>query len=300
VNAACSACAYLLLVHFFKAGGRFMRTSLRNILRRHGLRADGGRLAAVLVALLLSLSVLSGGAMAQPTSDIRASTPNEPVQTEVRAVLSQYGRFVQHARYGEVWVPTVTPQGWHPYPPCHWVKTQQYGWYYDDKTPWGQIVHHYGRWFWDQQIGWAWDPGSEFSPGWVVWRTSPEWVGWAPMPPDQAFQNASSDQFNNSDQWIFIETAKFNNGCDAMQIAPVERVPVLLRQTKWVTAVEYVDGIVVIVLPPYVIGPIVIVNIGFDPWAPWYMVQVMIDFNFAWQKALNFNVAHVCTPSNPN
>ena len=99
--------------------------------------------------------------------------PDEPVQTEVRNVLSQYGRFVQHARYGEVWVPTVTPQDWHPYPPCNWVKTQQYGWYYDDKTPWGQIVHHYGRWFYDQQIGWAWDPGSEFSPGWVVWRSSP-------------------------------------------------------------------------------------------------------------------------------
>ena len=45
---------------------------------------------------------------------------------------------------------------------------------------------------------------------------------------------------------------------------------------------------------------IVIVNIGFDPWPAWYMVEVMIDFNFAWQKALNFNVAHVCTPSNPN
>jgi hypothetical protein len=30
------------------------------------------------------------------------------------------------------------------------------------------------------------------------------------------------------------------------------------------------------------------------------MVQMMIDFNFAWQKTLDFNVAHVCTPSKPN
>jgi Family of unknown function (DUF6600) len=277
-----------------------MRALFGMNLRRRGLQACGSRFAGLLVALLLGLFMQPCGAMAQPTTEARAAMPDEPVQTEVRNVLSQYGRFVQHARYGEVWVPTVTPQNWHPYPPCNWVKTQQYGWYYDDKTPWGQIVHHYGRWFYDQQIGWAWDPGSEFSPGWVVWRTSPEWVGWAPMPPDQSFQNASSDAFNNSDQWIFVETAKFNNGCEPSQVAPVERVPVLLRQTKWVTAVEYVDGIVVIVLPPYVVGPIVIINIGFDPWAPWYMVQVMIDFNFAWQKALNFNVAHVCTPSNPN
>ena len=277
-----------------------MRTFIEIAFGRRRANPGGGRLKAMLAAVLFGLFALSGSAVAQPTSEVRASVPDEPVQAEVRAVLAQYGRFVQHAHYGEVWVPSVTPQGWHPYPPCHWVKTKQYGWYYDDKTPWGQIVHHYGRWFFDQQIGWAWDPGFEFSPGWVVWRTSPEWVGWAPMPPDQSFQNAPSDQFNNSDQWIFVETAKFNNGCEPTRMAPVERVPVLLRQTKWVTAVEYVDGIIVIVLPPYVIGPIVIVNIGFDPWPAWYMVQMMIDFNFAWQKTLDFNVAHVCTPSKPN
>jgi hypothetical protein len=268
-----------------------------NLLRR-GVRADGGRLAGVLVALLLSLFTLSASAVAQPSNDVREEVRDEPVQAEARNVLSQYGRFVQHARFGEVWVPTVTPQGWHPYPPCHWVKTKQYGWYYDDKTPWGQIVHHYGRWFWDQQLGWAWDAGSAFSPGWVVWRTSPEWTGWAPMPPDQAFQNASSDQFNLSDQWIFVETAKFNAGCDATQVAPVERVPVLLRQTKWITSYEYVDGIIVIVLPPYLYGPFVNVQIGFDPWPIWFMVQMMKNSNFVWHKTLNPNVANVCTPSN--
>jgi hypothetical protein len=174
-----------------------------------------------LFSLLLSLSILSGPiapALAQPSMAPRAAMPDEQVSPEFRGVLSQYGRFVQHDRFGEVWVPTVTPEGWHPYAPCHWVKTRKYGWYYDDKTPWGQIVHHYGRWFYDQQIGWAWDPGSAFSPGWVVWRTSPEWTGWAPMPPDHAFQNMSADQFNNSEQWIFVETAKRRlrrEGCSA-------------------------------------------------------------------------------------
>ena len=272
-----------------------MRALLEIIQRR----PDRAQLFRVLVALLLSLSVLSGHAVAQPSNDVREAVRDEPVQAEARAVLSQYGRFVQHARFGEVWVPTVTPQGWHPYPPCQWVNTKQYGWYYDDKTPWGQIVHHYGRWFWDQQIGWAWDPGSQFSPGWVVWRSSPEWTGWAPMPPDQAFQNASSDQFNNIDQWIFVETAKFNAGCDATRIVPVERIPVILRQTKWITAYEFVDGIVVIVLPPYLIGPFVHVQIGFGPWPAWFTVQMMKNSNFVWQKTLNANVAQVCAPSNP-
>jgi hypothetical protein len=254
------------------------------------------RLAGLLFALLLGLFTSSGAAFAQSSSAPRASVPDEPVQAEVRSVLAQYGRFVQHARFGEVWVPTVTPEGWHPYPPCHWVKTRQYGWYYDDKTPWGQIVHHYGRWFWDQQIGWAWDPGSEFSPGWVVWRTSSDWVGWAPMPPDQAFQNMSADQFNNSDQWIFVETAKFNLGCDGARVAPAQQIPVLLRETKWITALEYVDGIAVVVLPGYLIGPWVNVQIGFNPWPAWYFVQMMINFNFVWQNTLIFNVTFACTP----
>ncbi len=65
---------------------------------------------------------------------------------QMHAVLSDYGTFVQHPRYGEVWSPSVTPKGWHPYEPCHWVNSRRLGWYYFDQTPWGAIVHHYGRW----------------------------------------------------------------------------------------------------------------------------------------------------------
>ena len=51
-------------------------------------------------------------------------------------------------------------------------------------------------------------------------------------------------------------------------------------------------------LPPYLIGPFVHVQIGFDPWPAWFMVQMMKNSNFVWQKTLNSNVANVCTPSN--
>src|SRR5262247_2663864 len=165
-----------------------LKAMTRNLLR-----------AALLAALAMPATALLPAALPIAATQAHAAD----LLPEHRSVLEQYGTFQTHGKYGEVWVPTVTPQGWHPYAPCNWVKTKKYGWYYDDKTPWGQIVHHYGRWFYDQQIGWAWDPGAAFSPGWVVWRTSPEWTGWAPMPPDQAFQNMSADQFNNSEQWIF-------------------------------------------------------------------------------------------------
>ena len=115
------------------------------------------------------------------------------------------------------------------------------------------------------------------------------------MPPDQAFQNMSADQFNNSEQWIFVETAKFSVGCDA-KVAPKQQVPVLLRTTKWVTALQFVDGIAVIVLPGYIIGPWIDIQIGFYPWPAWYFVDIIFNLNFVWQNTLIINVNVACTP----
>jgi hypothetical protein len=221
------------------------------------------------------------------------------VQNEVRSVLSQYGRFVQHAKYGEVWIPTVTPQGWHPYPPCNWVNSRKYGWYYDDKTQWGQIVHHYGRWVSDPQMGWIWTPGAEFSPAWVVWRTSPEWIGWAPMLPDQDVQTVANADFNNAAYWTFVETQKFAQGC-AMR-APPSQVPMLLTQTTYVTDVRLVYGITVIVLPSYIVGPFIDIDIFFGPWPNWFLAQMLMNWNFMWNNlAVPSKVAYQdCPPPAP-
>ena len=252
---------------------------------------------AITIIALASASPVASAQTAQDTQPTSATSPQQPaqVQDDVRNTLSQYGRFVQHQKYGEVWVPTVTPQGWHPYPPCNWVNSKQYGWYYDDKTPWGQIVHHYGRWTYDAQMGWIWTPGSEFSPGWVVWRTSPEWVGWAPMMPDQDVQKISAADFNNAGYWIFVETKKFAQGCNGV-IAPPSQVPVLLRQTTYVTDIRFVGGIVVIVLPSYVVGPIVIIDINFGPWPNWFLSQILLNWNFVWNNLVVVNVTVACAP----
>ena len=252
---------------------------------------------------IATLSLASPAAFAQNAQDTQETSAAAPQQQatqvapDVRNTLSQYGRFVQHQKYGEVWVPTVTPQGWHPYPPCNWVNSKQYGWYYDDKTPWGQIVHHYGRWAYDAQMGWIWTPGSEFSPGWVVWRTSPEWVGWAPMMPDQDVQVIPASSFNNAGYWIFVETQKFAQGCNGT-IAPPQQVPVLLKQTTYVTDIRYVGGIIVIVLPSYVVGPVVIIDINFGPWPIWFVQQILINWNFVWNNlvVVNVNVTFPCAP----
>ncbi|MFM9163151.1 MAG: DUF6600 domain-containing protein [Methylocystis sp.] len=156
---------------------------------------------------------LSGGQQLQTALSQASGARPVELKAEDRAILQQYGVFSQHAKYGEVWTPSTTPENWHPYMACNWVNTKQFGWYYDDKTPWGNIVHHYGRWMHDPQSGWVWIPGMEFSPGWVVWRTSPQWIGWAPIPPDQEVDTMQSDAFNNGGFWTFMETPHFNSGC---------------------------------------------------------------------------------------
>jgi hypothetical protein len=244
------------------------------------------RVKALFAATLLAFSVSSPAAFAQaPTPAVQQQNVAQ-VQDEVRGVLSQYGRFVQHAKYGEVWVPTVTPQGWHPYPPCNWVNSRKYGWYYDDKTQWGQIVHHYGRWVSDPQMGWIWTPGAEFSPGWVVWRTSPEWVGWAPMLPDEDVKTVATTDVDNAAYWTFVETKKFAQGCNGAIQAPPSQIPVLLTETTYVTDIRLVFGITVIVLPSYVVGPWIDIDIFFGPWPSWFLAQTMIDWNFMWNNVV--------------
>lgn len=269
----------------------------------------------VLVMLLLALSgvqaMFAPGAQAQPGADRRGEQPAteapdargggapppapeqqgatqpdqqgpEPLRAAFRETLSQHGKFAQHPKYGEVWTPSETPQGWHPYPPCHWVNTGARGWYFDDKTPWGAIVHHYGRWAHEDRDGWMWVPGNEFSPGWVVWRTGGEWIGWAPMLPDADIRTISAETFDNGGFWIFMETAKFTAGCSDGAVAPAEQTPTLVRQTHYVTQISFVDGIAVVQLPPSIVGTVVDINIAIDPWPAWFFTQVVANWNWIW------------------
>ncbi len=160
---------------------------------------------ALLASLLLPAAALlapQASRAAPPVPSNIATSPAAPIDAPIAATdeetalsfkktLADYGNFVQLEGYGEVWVPTVTPEGWHPYPPCHWIYTEDVGWYFSDDTPWGAIVHHYGRWSHDAKIGWFWVLDTDWSPGWVVWRDSDKWIGWAPMLPDQDAQKVS-------------------------------------------------------------------------------------------------------------
>jgi hypothetical protein len=161
---------------------------------------------------------------------------------EFKSVLANYGTWGTHEKYGDIWVPTVTPPGWHPYPACQWTYTKD-GWYFNDDTAWGSIVHHYGRWSHDEQIGWFWVPDQDWSPGWVVWRKSDKWIGWAPMPPEQDYQLVSSDAFNNDKLWIFMEAKKFLNGdcANAVSVSASQAY----YETNWTSLFDLPAGLLV-------------------------------------------------------
>jgi hypothetical protein len=169
------------------------------------------RLARAVLIAGLALPVTTLLPANAPLSITQAHAAGPTTVAEFKSVLAAYGKWGTHDKYGDIWVPAVTPPGWHPYPACQWVFTKQ-GWYFNDNTPWGSIVHHYGRWSNDPQIGWFWVPDQDWSPGWVVWRQSDQWVGWAPMPPQQDVQLVSSSEFNNDKLWTFMAADKFRSG----------------------------------------------------------------------------------------
>jgi hypothetical protein len=251
------------------------------------------KLSLARAALIAALAIPTAAVVLPAAAPLSATQAKAGILAEHKQTLAQYGTFVEHAKYGEVWVPTVTPQGWHPYPACNWIYTK-YGWYFDDKTAWGQIVHHYGRWSHDEKLGWVWVAGEEFSPGWVVWKTNDQWVGWAPMLPEQDLTTVSAEEFNNDKLWTFMEAAKFGKACGG--VVSAQQVPMILTKTKFVKQMVFVDGIMVFVLPPIFVGPIVHISINFNPWSPWFIANIVNFWNIVWNINVNVNIACAAPP----
>jgi hypothetical protein len=110
--------------------------------------------------------------------------------------LAPYGNWLQASGYGYVWQPNVG-SGWRPYSDGQWVYTDD-GWYWNSNENWGWATYHYGRWVNLDGYGWCWVPGSTWAPAWVSWRTSNDYVGWAPLPPEAAWQPDTGIQFGVS------------------------------------------------------------------------------------------------------
>src|SRR4051794_37308139 len=104
--------------------------------------------------------------------------------------LAPYGNWIQRANYGWVWTPKDVAATWRPYQAGHWVWSDE-GWTWLSDEPFGWATYHYGRWYQDAELGWAWVPGNDWAPAWVSWQEGNDYVGWAPLPPG-ANVNASN------------------------------------------------------------------------------------------------------------
>lgn len=123
--------------------------------------------------------------------------------------LSPYGNWVDNPDYGYVWAPNVSP-GFIPYSTDgYWIFTDE-GWTWVSDYSWGWAPFHYGRWFYDPYYSWLWVPDNEWGPGWVTWRRSEGYYGWAPIGPgidvDVAYSNNYSLPYN---RWTFVRNEDF-------------------------------------------------------------------------------------------
>jgi hypothetical protein len=207
----------------------------------------------VLLALLLALAPLMG-----------AAPPAQAAAEDVAMfydALAAYGTWVDYADYGPVWYPTGVAQDWRPYVNGRWVPTPE-GWVFETEEPWGWACYHYGNWFPTPEYGWVWVPGATWYPSTAAWRTSDEYVGWAPIPPpnyvpaapfyppEGYYAGTPLLDLLTAPFWIFAQAAGFllgfgqpyyptysydNCGC----LAPFDYVPFLFPAAPFVTDCFY-------------------------------------------------------------
>ncbi len=136
--------------------------------------------------------------------------------SDFQDALAPYGHWVEHDRFGTVWVPDREAVGddFAPYVTRgHWALDRAGEWMWVSDYPFGWVVFHYGRWVWVEGLGWAWIPGRKYAPAWVVWRV-PEapaadgvtYVGWAPAPPRYYWRGGFAYYwgYDTYYPWVFV------------------------------------------------------------------------------------------------
>jgi hypothetical protein len=173
--------------------------------------------------------------------------------------LEPYGAWRETTDYGYVWQPREAEESrtWRPYTEGHWVYTDA-GWTWVSEEPFGWATYHYGRWVRLRRVGWVWVPGEEWAPAWVSWRTSKDYVGWAPLPPEARFdrkhgiQNWADNYYDISpDQYAFVPGNEFGSRRIQSSVMPVERNVTIVIETTNVTNITYSNTMVVNEGPKY-------------------------------------------------
>ena len=157
--------------------------------------------------------------------------------------LRPHGSWLVSGQYGRVWQPSVYTQGWNPYYDGHWVYADV-GWTWVSDYSWGAIPYHYGTWVFDPEFGWVWVPGYTWAPSWVVFRTSPDYIGWAPCPAN--FSIGASFGFDlPSSAFIFVSTRDFTRPHIRSCAIPFSRTRSFIGRTRVINTISVHNNIVI-------------------------------------------------------
>src|SRR5690606_3786408 len=94
----------------------------------------------------------------------------------------------------------------------------------------------------------CWVPGNVFAPAWVSWRRSPDYVGWAPLPPQEdGFQVSIEINIGDPepDDWFFIPTRSFLQPNLSLEIVFGEDEPSVFERTEPVGPVVIQNNVVI-------------------------------------------------------
>ena len=159
--------------------------------------------------------------------------------------LAPYGHWMDVSGYGYCWSPTISTARWRPYVDGNWAWSSM-GWTWQSNEPFGWATYHYGRWINLSRHGWVWVPGCEWSPGWVSWRQSRDYVGWAPLPPEigacrDVYRDCDSRYNLGPSSYTFITTNHFVRPSYTTVCAPVTYNTTIFQSSVNVTQIVRQD-----------------------------------------------------------
>jgi hypothetical protein len=180
-------------------------------------------------------------------SSVIAPRPQAAVDVSfgfVYSNLQPHGSWLVSAQYGRVWQPREYRPGWNPYYDGHWVYADV-GWTWVSDYSWGAVPYHYGTWTLDPVYGWVWVPGMTWAPAWVVFRTGPDCIGWAPVAPGFSVGVSFGASSPVSGSFLFVSNRDFAAPRIRSYVIPEARANVLVRQTTIVNNLTVQNNIVV-------------------------------------------------------
>ncbi len=158
--------------------------------------------------------------------------------------LSPHGSWQISAQYGHVWQPQVYTSGWNPYYDGHWVYSDL-GWAWVSDYAWGSIPYHYGTWVFDPYYGWVWVPGYVWAPSWVVFRTGPDYIGWAPVSPGFSIGASFGYGAPVASSFVFVPAHSFLAPRIRTCYVPQSRATVIINNTRIVNNLVVENNVVV-------------------------------------------------------